>query len=202
MSYLLLPADERVLVAHLCGDLGWELVSGRMEGGRPERIAARDSILSPDLPTAGDLGRGPIWVFMFWSAEWGPAVSIRDAPVPRDVVRRAIRQAPGAESGRLDDVIDPHSSPVVMYRRCFWQAGGEIGLGFLNGMDRPRGEWPASLRGAFGKAERVLKRDAVKINPFDYMDGAQRIDRVATWVKPAAWEWLRGGGRISSATGF
>jgi hypothetical protein len=201
VSYLLLPADERVLVARLCDDLGWELVSGRMEGDRPERIAAWESILSPDLPSAGDLGRGPIWVLMFWSPEWGPAVSIRDAPRPRDVVRRAIRQT-AAESGRLEDVIDPHSSPAVMYRRCFWNADAEIGLGFLKGMDRPRKDWPASLRTAFGTAERLLKRDAVKINPFDYMDGARRIDRVATWVRPAAWEWLQSGGRISSATGF
>lgn len=173
-----------------------------MEGRRPEPIAAWETILSPDLPTAGDHGRGPLWVFMFWSAEWGPAVSIRDAPVPRDLVRRALRQAAGAEAGRLDDVIDPHSSPVLMYRRCYWHADGKMGLGFLNGMDRPRGEWPASLRGALGKAERWLKRDAVKINPFDYMEGARRIERVATWVRPAAWAWLQNGGRISSATGF
>jgi hypothetical protein len=173
-----------------------------MERERPEPIAARESIVSTELPTAGDHAGGPIWVLMFWSAGWGPAVSVRDAAVPRDVVRRALRQAAGVEAGKLDDVIDPHSAPVVMYRRSYWDADGAIGLGFLNGMDRPRREWPLALTRAHAAGERWLKRDAVKINPFDYMDGARRIDRVAAWVRPAAWTWLQNGGRISSATGF
>ena len=120
----------------------------------------------------------------------------------RGYTTRQLRQRAEQESGTLDDVIDPHSSPVVMYRRCYWQADGQIGLGFLNGMDRPRREWPASLTRAFGRAERSLKRGAVEINPFDYMEDARRLDRVATWVGPAAWAWLQDGGRISPATSF
>jgi hypothetical protein len=173
-----------------------------MVRGRPDRIDPWTAALAHNLPTAGDRGVGPLWVFMFWSAAWGPAVAIRDAPAPDDAVRRTLRQRPGVESGTLDDVIDPHASPVVMYRRCYWEGDGEIGLGFLRGMDRPKREWTPALRRSLGQAERWLKRESVKVNPFDYVLGARPIDGVATWVMPAAWAWLQNAGRISSATGF
>ena len=204
MSYLLLPADERLLVAHLCDVLGWQLVSGRITRGQPEPIIPWSAVLTDELPTAGDLANGPLWVFMLWSADWGTAVSIRDAPALTrvDQVRRALRQRAGAEAGALDDVIDAHVSPVAFYRRCYWDDEGNIGLGFLRGMDRPRRDWPPSLRRSIGQAERWLKREAVKVNPFEHVVGARRIDGVTTWVMPAAWAWLQDGGHISSATGF
>lgn len=202
MSYLLLPADERLLVAHLCDDLGWQLVSGRMTRGRPDPIVPWDAALLLGLPTAGDRGSGPLWVFTFWSADWGAAVAIRDAPPPLDQERRALRQRAGAEAGALDDLIDPHVSPVAMYRRCYRDGDGDIGLGFLRGMDRPRRDWPPRLRRSIGQAERWLKRESVKVNPFDYAPGVRRIDGVTTWVMPAAWAWLQDGGHISSGTGF
>ena len=204
MSYLLLPGDERLLVAHLCDGLGWQLVSGRMTRGRPEPIIPWGAALTDELPTAGDKHSGPLWVFMFWSANWGTAVSIQDAPAlaPVDHVRRVLRQQAGVEAGALDDVIDPHFSPVAFYRRCYWDGEGDIGLGFLRGMDRPRRDWPPSLRRSIGQAERWLKRESVKVNPFDHVTASRGIDGVTTWVMPAAWAWLQDGGHISSATGF
>ena len=204
MSYLLLPGDERLLVAHLCDGLGWQLVSGRMTRGRPEPIVPWSAALTDELPTAGDMHSGPLWVFMFWSANWGTAVSIQDAPAlaPVDHVRRVLRQQAGVEAGALDDVIDPHFSPVAFYRRCYWDGEGDIGLGFLRGMDRPRRDWPPSLRRSIGQAERWLKRESVKVNPFDHVTASRGIDGVTTWVMPAAWAWLQDGGHISSATGF
>jgi len=202
MSYLLLPADERLLVEHLCDVLGWQLVSGRMARGRPEPIVPWRAALSDELPTAGDLGSGPLWAYMFWSADWGTAVSIRDAPAPVDQVRRALRQRAGVEAGALDDVIDPHVSPVAFYRRCYWDGDGDIGLGFLQGMDRPRREWSPNLKRSIGQGERWLKRESVKVNPFDHVAGARRIDGVTTWVMPAGWAWMQDGGHISGGTGF
>jgi hypothetical protein len=67
-------------------------------------------------------------------------------------------------------------------------------------MDRPRADWPPELRWAFGQAERWLKRAAVKINPFDYVDGSATIPNVSTWARPAAWSWLESGGRIANSS--
>jgi hypothetical protein len=50
-----------------------------------------------------------------------------------------------------------------------------------------------------GQAERWLTRGAVKINPFDYVDGEGTIANAATWARPAAWSWLESGGRIANA---
>jgi len=104
------------------------------------------------------------------------------------------------QTGELDHVLDPHVSPVVIYRRCYWEDGpeGSLGVGFLHGMDRPRAEWPPELRRALGQAERWLKRGAVKIHPFDYVDGTRGIPNAVTWARPAAWSWLERGGRIAN----
>ena len=203
MSYLLLPDDEREMVRHLRADLGWTMITGRMERGQPVAVPEPDLALSADLPVAGDRGTGPLWVFLFWSAAWGRARAVGDAPEPRDLVRRVLRSAHGGETGELDNVLDPHVSPVVIYRRCYWgdHPEGTLGVGFLGGMDRPRAEWPPGLRRSLGQAERWLKRGAVKIDPFDYVDGSETIANVVTWARPAAWSWLQRGGRLAS-TGF
>ncbi len=74
-----------------------------------------------------------------------------------------------------------------------------LGVGFLRGMDRPRAEWPPELRRALGQAERWLKRGAVRMNPFDYVEGEGTIPNTVTWATPAAWSWLESGGRIANA---
>jgi hypothetical protein len=140
-------------------------------------------------------------VFLFWSPEWGRAIAVGDAPEPKDLVRRVLRMKKGRESGALDHVLDPQASPVVIYRRCHWgdHPEGNLAVGFIGGMDRPRADWPPELRRALGRAERWLKRGAVKIDPFDYVDGSASIPNVVTWARPAAWSWLEAGGRIAAA---
>ncbi len=200
MSYLLLPEDEAELVHHLCADLGWTMATGRIERGMPVAVSDPSVLLSADLPVAGDHGIGPLWVFVFWSPLWGRAIAVGDAPVPANLVRRVLRKQGGADRGELDNVIDPHASPTVIYRRCHWEdhPEGSLAVGFLRGMDRPRADWPPELRHSFGQAERWLKRGAVRINPFDYVDGFGTIAGVATWARPAAWSWLQRGGRIAN----
>jgi hypothetical protein len=200
MSYLLLPEDEREMVRYLCDDLGWTLVTGAVERGRPIAFPDPNVVLSADLPVAGDHATGPLWVFVFWSPEWGPAIAVRDAPEPKDLVRRVLRSVHRRNSGVLDTVIDPHASPVAFYQRCHWgdHPEGSLAVGFLRGMDRPRADWPPELRRAVGRAERWLKRGAVKIDPFDYVDGPGVIPNVVTWARPAAWSWIARGGRIAN----
>ena len=197
MSYLLLPDDERELVRHLCTDLGWTMVTGRIEHGTPVAFLDPGVVPSADLPVAGDHATGPLWVFLFWSPEWGRPIAVGDAPEPKDLVRRVLRTR-ARETVELDNVLDPHQSPVVIYRRCYWgdHPEGSLGVGFLHGMDRPRADWPSELRRALGQAERWLKRGAVKIDPFDYVDGNGRIPNAVTWARPAAWSWIERGGRI------
>jgi hypothetical protein len=202
LSYLLLPADERELVRHLCSDLGWTMITGRIEKGTPIAFSDPSVVVSDDLPVAGDHATGPLWVYLFWSPEWGRATAVGDAPEPRDLVRRVLRRSKGGERGELDNVVDPHASPIVIYRRCHWgdHPEGELAVGFLGGMDRRRADWPPELRRALGQAERWLKRGAVKIWPFDYVDDETRgIPNAVTWVRPAAWSWLEGGGRIANS---
>jgi hypothetical protein len=153
------------------------MVTGRIEHARPVAFPTQASCLG-DLPVAGDHATGPLWVFLFWSPEWGRAIAVGDAPDPRDLVRRVLRMR-ARETGELDNVLDPHQSPVVFYRRCYWgdHPEGSLGVGFLQGMDRPRADWPPELRRALSQAERWLKRGAVKIQPFDYVDGTARIQR-------------------------
>lgn len=203
MSYLLLPGDEREMVRHLCSDLGWTMISGRIEHGTPIEVLDPSVALSADLPVAGDNMTGPLWVFLFWSPAWGRPVAVADAPEPGDLVRRILRNVNGRETGELENVLDPHASPVVIYRRSHWgdQPEGQLAVGFLRGMDRPRSEWPRELQRALGQAERWLKRGAVKIDPFDYVDGSETIANVVTWARPVAWSWLQRGGRLAS-TGF
>jgi hypothetical protein len=200
MSYLLLPEDEREMVRHLCTDLGWTMVTGTIERGTPVAFPDPSVVVSAALPVAGDHAMGPLWVFLFWSPDWGRAIAVGDAPEPRDLVRRVLRMK-ARESGELDNVLDPHVSPIVIYRRCHWgdHPEGNLAVGFLGGMDRPRADWPPELRRALGQAERWLKRGAVKINPFDYVDGNGRIPNAVTWVRPAAWSWLERGGRIANS---
>lgn len=197
MSYLLLPEDEREMVRHLCTDLGWTIVTGRIEHARPVAFSDPSIVPSADLPVGGDHAKGPLWVYMFWSPEWGQAIAVGDAPEPKDLVRRVLRIR-ARKTGELDDVLDPHRSPVVIYRRCYWgdHPEGSLGVGFLHGMDRPRADWPPELRRALGQAERWLKRGAVKIHPFDYVDGTRGIPNAVTWARPAAWSWIERGGRI------
>lgn len=201
MSYLLLPMDEHEMVQHLCADLGWTMVTGRIERGTPVAVSDPSAALSADLPVAGDHAIGPLWAFLFWSPEWGRTIAVGDAPEPKDLVRRVLRGRNGRDSGELDNVLDPHASPVVIYKRCHWQdhPEGNLAVGFLRGMDRPRADWPPELRRAIGQAERWLKRAAVKINPFDYIDGPGTIGNVATWARPAAWSWVARGGRIANS---
>jgi hypothetical protein len=125
---------------------------------------------------------------------------VGDAPEPKDLVRRVLRRPKGRERPDLENVLDPHASPVLIYRRCHWgdHPEGRLAVGFLRGMDRPRAQWPGELRRAFGQAERWLKRGAVKIDPFDYVDGTVRIPNAVTWARPAAWSWLERGGRIAN----
>jgi hypothetical protein len=201
MSYLLLPADEDEMVKHLCVDLGWNMVTGRMERGTPIVFSDRSVALSEDLPVAGDHAMGPLWACLFWSPEWGRPVAVGDAPEPEDVVRRVLRGSLGRDTTELDNVVDPHMSPVLIYKRCHWQdrRDGSLAVGFLRGMDRPRSDWPPQLRQGFRQAERWLKRGAVKINPFDYVDEPRTIANVTTWARPAAWSWIERGGRIANA---
>lgn len=196
MTYLLLPEDEREMVENFCVDRGWNLLDGSVERGQPLVIRDPRTLLSEDLPKHGE-AVGPIRVYLFWSPEWGRAVSVGDAPEPADLVRRVIRQRFGGESGRLD-LIDPHATPVMIYRRCFWMPDARLALGRLQGMDRPRREWPPPFRRAFGQAERWLKRGAVKVSPFDHDDEPGGVPGVVTWVRPAAWSWIRSGGRVST----
>ena len=200
MSYLLLPEDEHELVHHLCTDLGWTMITGRIERGTPVVFPDPSVVVSADLPVAGDHATGPLWAFLFWSPEWGRAIAVGDAPEPRDLVRRVLRMK-GRATGELENVLDPHASPVVIYRRCHWgdHPEGDLAVGFLHGMDRPRAEWPPELRRAFGQAERWLKRGAVKINPFDYVDATRGIPNAVTWARPAAWSWVEKGGRIANS---
>jgi hypothetical protein len=202
MSYLLLPEDENKMVQHLCADLGWTMVTGRIERGTPIAFSDPSVALSVDLPVAGDHAMGPLWAFLFWSSDWGRTIAVGDAPEPKNFVRRVLRGRRGRDSGELDNVLDPHSSPVVIYQRCHWQdhPEGNLAVGFLRGMDRPRADWPPELRRAFGQAERWLKRAAVKINPFDYVDGPGTIANVTTWARPAAWSWVERGGRLANSS--
>ena len=201
MSHLLLPSDERELVRHLCTELGWTMLTGMIERGLPVTIADPYVALSSDLPVAGDNATGPPWVFVFWSPEWGRPFAVADAPEPVDVVRRVLRTRPGVGGDKLASVLDPHASPVVFYRRCYWadRPEGNLGVSFLRGMDRPRADWPPELRRSLGQAEQWLRRGAVKINPFDYVDGMPAVRNVATWARPAAWSWLERGGRIANS---
>jgi hypothetical protein len=202
MSYLLLPTDEQEMVKHLCVDLGWTLVTGRIERGTPIVFSDPSVALSADLPTGGDHGMGPLWVYLFWSPEWGRLVAVGDAPEPEGLVRRVLRGRKRRDTLELDNVLDPHVSPVVIYRRCHWHdhPGGSLAVGFLGGMDRPRSDWPRQLRRGFGQAERWLKRGAVRINPIDYVDEPVTIPNAVTWVRPAAWSWIESGGRIGNAS--
>jgi hypothetical protein len=201
MSYLLLPAHEHEMVRHLCTDLGWAMITGRIEHGTPIAVSDPSVALSAELPVGGDLATGPLWAYLFWSPAWGRPIAVGDAPEPTDLVRRVLRSAAGRERGELDNVVDPHASPVLIYRRCHWadRPEGDLAVGFLGGMDQPRAQWPRELRLALGQAERWLKRGAVRINPFDYVDGTETIPNVVTWARPAAWSWLEGGGRIANS---
>src|SRR6476660_10556922 len=132
MSYLLLPGDEREMVQHLCSDLGWTMLTGRIDRGTPIAFSDPSVVASDDLPVSGDHGTGPLWVYLFWSPAWGRAIAVGDAPEPRDLVRRVLRMK-RQQTGELDHVLDPHVSPVVIYRRCYWEDGpeGSLGVGFL-----------------------------------------------------------------------
>ena len=199
MSYLLLPRDEAEMVRHLCGHLGWTMVTGRIERGTPIAISDPSVVVSDDLPVAGDHATGPLWTYLFWSPAWGSPIAVGDVPEPTDLVRRVLRMG-ARETGELDNVLDPHRSAVVIYERCYWgdHPEGNLGVGFLRGMDRPRADWSPELRRALGQAERWLKRGAVRIDPFDYVDGWGSIPNAVTWVRPAAWSWLESGGHIAS----
>jgi hypothetical protein len=201
VSYLLLPADEHEMVDHLCADLGWTLLTGRVERGTPIAVPDPGLAVSADLPIAGDHGTGPLWNYLFWSPAWGRPVAVADAPEPKDLVRRVLRQRARQNGRQLDNVLDPHASPVVIYRRCHWEdrPEGNLAVGFLHGMDRRHADWPPELRRALGQAERWLKRGAVRIDPFDYVDDGGSIPNAVTWVRPAAWSWLEHGGRIANA---
>jgi hypothetical protein len=200
VSYLLLPADERLMAQVFCGEWGWAMLSGTVSRGSPQFLPVDapnppDAALIEALPAAGEQGMTGSPAFLFWSSEWGPVVSVGDAPEPPELVRRVIRRHRAERSGPLADLVDPYSTPLIRYQRCFWASPNHLSPGFLKGMDRPRQEWPSALQRAFGQAERWLKRDAVKINPFDYAS-EDRVERVSTWVRPAAWRWLQEGGRL------
>jgi len=202
MSYLLLPADEREMLSYLCAHLGWTLTSGRVEHGTPVDFPDPTVVASADLPVGGDHGTGPLWEFLFRSSDWGPAVAVGDAPEPKDLVRRVLRERARRDGRDLHNVLDPHVSPVVIYRRCHWgdHPEGNLAVGFLHGMDLPRREWPPELGRALAQAERWMKRGAIRINPIDYVDGGASITNAVTWVRPAAWSWLASGGRIANSS--
>lgn len=221
MSYLLLPDDEQNLVRYLSSEAGLDLLLDALaprqrSGGASRRLphVGGDPLaaLPNDLPPPvrprepGTVPRS----LLFWSPGLGPLVALGDPGREQDAKSRvglALTRESADEAGYVwEDVIDQERSPVIRWLRCSWRDDGHLTPGLLQGMAAPLRAWPQQLVRTYRSVERWLRRDAVRIDPFEHCDGPPATiprDRrpFTVWARPAAASWVAGGGRVWPWTG-
>lgn len=200
MSDLLVPADERELVAFLCRTLGARLLLSDIAPRGQPRLAD-DAVLAlpAELPGRARLGNTEVSSLTFWLPDCGPIRTMRDAPEPRTAHDRVARVlARDAASDRFADVIDLERTPVLTLRRSTRMLSNRLAPGGLGSMPIGSSLIPDEVSRRHAAASRWLKRCAVKIDPFSHCPEVQtrrpqRLGLLWVWVQPHAFELVQRG---------
>lgn len=208
MSFLLLPEDERELVAYLVETRGLRLLVGdvlqRDVSGRRRPRVSVDALAAiprvlPGPPAPGDT---EVRQFLFWPPDVGGLVALGDpgrGQDPRSRVGIALSMQGNVQRWR--DVVDQDRSPLIRWRRCYWRTNGHLTPGLLQGMAEVTRLWPSELLRLHSSIDRWLRKGSSRLDPFDYCDNppvappANR-SRFVVWARPEAMAWVREGGRI------
>jgi hypothetical protein len=198
MGELLVPGDERDFTAFVCETFGAKLLlSDVTTNGEPHLANDPLAALPETLPGPAKFGVHQVLYLMFWLPSFGPVRTLADAPppsTPHDIVAsRLTNEAAEAagESGR--DLIDFKRTPALVYRRSIARSPRRLSPGGLGSM--------AEVRAARDKAQRWLRKRAVKTDPFEHCPEVrhrrpQRLGPLWCWIQPEAWRMVQAGTEV------
>ena len=203
MSYLLLPEDERELVEYLCYEIGLSLLlSDVAPNGIPSVARNPTAVLPSELPDRVQVGKAQVAYFIFWCPSICPVHTIAQKSAttdPKDRVSEFLTR--NNAGGRYPDVIDLSATPVIRYRRCYWQTTNRLVPGVLQAMPIRIPETPNEVLQLYRKVERWLRKRGTKLNPFEHcldtpVPQPRNLNGFWVWAQPHALEWVRNNGEI------
>jgi hypothetical protein len=136
----------------------------------------------------------------------GPPVAAFRAPLPLpDVPAQLTFWA--SELGELvaspgTSRLDYARSPIVVWHRSRWHRSGALCAGRLSSQTRRRAEQPEALLALYDRVQAWMKREAIKLDPFDHAPDEVRLERPRGRKRPPvrafphAAAWVRGGGPV------
>jgi hypothetical protein len=201
-GFLLLPEDERVLIEHLTDAEGLLLLASDDLRGGPAVV--RRPLHSPPLPPPSEPLRPPEEpdTFIFWWPKGGELRARGDAPAPSDAAGRVALKLAQDATEHWRDLLDNERSPIVRWARCHWHSSGALCPGLLQAQARKTSQQPAELLRLHRRVATWMKKQAVRMNPFDHAPEQLTLDPPANlkmfwaWAFPAAEAWVRDGGTI------
>jgi len=191
-----------MLIEHLTDAEGLLLLASDHLRAGPSVV--RGQLDPPSLPPPAEplTPREEPATFNFWWQEGGELRALGDAPPPGDAAGRVALKLAQDASEHRQDLLDLERSPIVRWARCRWHSSGALCPGLLQAQARKTSEQPAGLVRLHRRVARWMKKQGVRINPFDHgpeeltMDPPANLNMFWAWAFPAAEAWVRDGGTI------
>jgi hypothetical protein len=200
VNWLLLPDDERVLLAFIIDEIGGVLLDGEVtEHGEPRVVSDPLHALSDSLPSRDS--HEPTG-YTFWIRDLGEIRTMADAPRTSDAREMVFRQLNADKfPDRWRDLVDLSRSPVLRVHRSNWNRNGCLNPGLLQAAATTVKEQPPELLARLRKTDRWLRREGERLNPFDYcsqspMAAPRNMNPFWVWARPHALAWVQNGGEV------
>ena len=172
MGYLLTSIDEQVLVDYLMNQ-GFALLG--------DDKTCIDVFSPQSLQTIPQNSDELVQTLIFWDKESGAIVTNAESKSQKKSAEDRVQMQISLEAlgEAWPDAIDLTETPVIRFRRCFWRDNNEktITPALLQGMSLKKNRYPEQALKRFNKAEKWLKKQGKKKNPFDFYPEAKNIPK-------------------------
>ena len=188
VNWLLLPYDEQRLTWFMTEELGLTLLTPLADG--------------ESLPGPPKRSQEQYVDMVFWASELGPLRRLGDAPQPTDPVDSVwFTLNRERNPSNWQNLVDSGRTPLIRFRRSNWNLNGCLNPGLLQGMSLPIKDQPPNLMALRRKAERWLKSEGERLNPFEHctkvtQPAPKNLNPFWVWARPEALRWVEAGGEV------
>jgi hypothetical protein len=206
MRYLLFPDEEKLLCRYLTSELGLKLLASDLAPGNIPEIVERGVPANlngfPDPAEAKTPPSDPTHL-LFWCSDIGGIETLGSSGTPSDPKGTVSMILTQQASEQWRDVIDDTRTPIITWVRPRWHKKDHscVVAGRMNGMTIPVKKYPVELKRLYGKIDRMLRKNGVKLNPFEYVSKTpvsepENLDAFWVFTWPQGMSWLENGGEL------